>query len=36
MKIIEQAKATLILFYGIDNPTKEQVAKFILFGEIPQ
>lgn len=34
MEIIEQARATLILFHNIDEPTKEQVARFILFGEV--
>lgn len=34
MQVIEQARATLILFHGIDNPTKEQVARFVLFGEV--
>lgn len=32
--IPEQARAILILYHGIDNPTKEQVARFILFGEV--
>ena len=31
---IEQARAMLILFYRIDNPTKKQIAEFILFGRI--
>lgn len=29
-----KARATLILFYGINNPTEKQIAKFILFGEL--
>lgn len=36
MNIIEQARAELILFHNINNPTKEQVARFILFGEVVQ
>ena len=31
---IEQARAMLILFYRIDNPTKKQIAEFILFGRV--
>ena len=30
----EQARAMLILFYRIDNPTKKQIAEFILFGRV--
>lgn len=30
----EQAKSTLILVYGIKEPTDEQIAQFILFGEV--
>lgn len=26
----EKARAILILFYGIDEPTEEQIAKFIF------
>lgn len=33
---IEQARAMLILFYRIDNPTKKQIAEFILFGRVSQ
>ena len=32
--MIQKAKAKLILFYGIDNPTDKQVAEFLLFGKI--
>lgn len=28
------AKAILILYYGINEPTEEQIAKFILYGRI--
>ena len=28
----EQARAILILFYGIDNPTEEQISDYILYG----
>ena len=31
---IEQARAMLILFYRIDNPTIKQIAEFILFGRV--
>lgn len=30
----EQARAMLILFYGIDCPADEQIAKFALFGTL--
>lgn len=30
----EKARAMLILFYKIDNPTKKQIAEFILFGRV--
>lgn len=30
----EQARAELILFCGIDEPTEEQVARYILFNEV--
>lgn len=30
----EQARAELILFCGIDEPTEEQVARYILFDEV--
>lgn len=28
----EQARAKLILFYGIDNPTKYEIALYVLYG----
>lgn len=31
---IEQARAVLILLYGIDDPTDKQIAMFLLFGEV--
>lgn len=31
---VEQARATLILLYGIDEPTEKQVAMFLLFGVV--
>jgi len=31
---VEKARAMLILFYNIDEPTEQQIAKFILFGRI--
>ncbi len=31
---IEKARAELILFHDIDNPTKEQIAMFLVFGEV--
>lgn len=30
----EKARAMLILFYRIDNPTEKQIAEFILFGRV--
>lgn len=30
----EQARATLILLYGVDDPTEKQIAMFLLFGEV--
>lgn len=33
---IKQARAILILFYKIDNPTEKQIAEFILFGRVSQ
>ena len=33
--MIEQARAELILFHGIDEPTDKQIAEYILFGIIP-
>lgn len=30
----EQARAELILFCGIYEPTEEQVARYILFNEV--
>ena len=30
----KKAKAILILFYGINEPTEQQIAKFILYGKI--
>ena len=30
----EKARAMLILFYRIDNPTKKQIAEFILYGRV--
>lgn len=30
----DQARAELILFCGIDEPTEQQVAKYILFNEV--
>lgn len=32
----EKARAILILFYKIDNPTKKQIAEFILLGRVAQ
>lgn len=31
---IEQARATLVLLYGINNPTDAQIAHFLLFNEV--
>lgn len=31
---IEKARAILILFYRIDNPTKKQITEFILLGRV--
>lgn len=28
----ETAKAMLILYYGIKNPTDKQIARYILYG----
>lgn len=28
----EQARAALILFYGFDNPSEQQITDFILYG----
>ena len=33
--MLEQARAELILFFGIDEPTDKQIAEYILFGVIP-
>ncbi len=33
METIEQAKAKLRLFYGVDNPTDRQAAMFVIYGE---
>ncbi len=30
----EKARAILILFYGIKEPTERQICKFILYGKI--
>lgn len=30
----EQARAELILFHGIEEPTNEQIAELILFDEV--
>lgn len=30
----EQARAILILYYGINEPTEKQIAKFILYGRV--
>lgn len=30
----EKARAMLILFYRIDNPTEKQVAEFVLFERV--
>lgn len=32
----EQARAKLILFYGINNPTKYEIALYALYGENAQ
>lgn len=29
----EQARAKLILFYGVSNPTTQEVALYVLYGE---
>ncbi len=31
---IEQARAILVLKYGIYEPTEKQIAEFLLFGEV--
>ncbi len=31
---IEQARATLVLLYGIDKPTDKQIAHFLFFNEV--
>jgi len=30
----EKARAILILYYNIDNPTAAQIAQFLLFNKI--
>ena len=30
----EQARAILILFYGIDEPTEEQITDMLVFGRV--
>lgn len=30
----KRARAKLVVLYGIDEPTKQQVCRFILFGRI--
>ncbi len=33
---LEQAKAMLILYCGIDNPTDEQAEQYQLFGKVTE
>lgn len=33
--MVEQARAELILFFGVNDPTDKQIAEYILFGIIP-
>ncbi len=31
-----EARAALVLFYGIDNPTEKQIYFYILYGKPPR
>lgn len=33
-KLYEHARAMLILYYGINEPTEQQICKYILYGRI--
>lgn len=31
-----EARAALVLFHGIDNPTEKQICFYILYGKLPR